>query len=455
MSARVAGALRRQADVVVIGAGVAGLAAARALRAAGARVVVLEARARIGGRISTRYTPAAPVPIELGAEFIHGKPEETWKIVDAAGLAATDVSGEHWLRYRGELRRCPDFWSTVSSLMQRLEPAGPGDRTFSEFLREARPHVDDPERSLILSYVEGFHAARPDAISERALAAAEQDSAGKGTEQYRVLSGYDRVAQWLRAGLEPGSDALRLGTVATAVEWRPGRVTVTVRSRAGAALEPVRASRLVVTIPLGVWKAPVAATGSIRFDPELPAKRSAAARLAVGRVVKIVLRFRERFWEELAPVPENDATLNRLGFLLSPGARVPTWWTALPVRAPILTAWAGGPAAERLARQGKTARIRTAVSELARAVGIGRGRVAGLLEGWHMHDWDADPLSRGAYSYVPVGGLDAPAVLGEPVERTLFFAGEATDAGGRSGTVDGAIASGQRAAREVLETVRP
>jgi monoamine oxidase len=127
----------------------------------------------------------------------------------------------------------------------------------------------------------------------------------------------------------------------------------------------------------------------------------------------------------------------------------PTWWTRAPVHAPLLTAWAGGGAAERVRETGDP--LGTAVASLARMLGVARAAVEAELEEWYHHDWTADPCSRGAYSYGPVGALDAQAELRRPVEEILYFAGEATAPGGWNGTVDGAIESGRRAAREILE----
>ena len=92
-------------DAIIIGAGAAGLAAARDLSGAGKTVVILEARERIGGRIFTNHVADVPLPIELGAEFIHGDAEETFKIVDAAGLLAYQLPDDHWMSANGKLRR--------------------------------------------------------------------------------------------------------------------------------------------------------------------------------------------------------------------------------------------------------------------------------------------------------------------------------------------------------------
>jgi monoamine oxidase len=169
-------------------------------------------------------------------------------------------------------------------------------------------------------------------------------------------------------------------------------------------------------------------------------------------VTKIVLRFRERFWEQsVFPIQPTGARLPPPGFLHSRDEYFPTWWTSIPVRAPILTGWAGGPAAERLALRGEEFVVGRALDSLSRLFGLKRERLVELLAAWHTRDWQVDPYARGAYSYIPVGGLDAPRLLAEPVEDTLFFAGEATDVGGQNGTVHGAMASGGRAAGEIIQ----
>jgi monoamine oxidase len=131
---------------------------------------------------------------------------------------------------------------------------------------------------------------------------------------------------------------------------------------------------------------------------------------------------------------------------------VPTWWTYFPVRATVLVGWAGGPAAEKLSHQPTAAIVAEALASLAQYTGIARDELDGMLQASHVADWQADPLSRGAYSYVTVGNLSAPKNLAEPLDGTLFFAGEATATDGIGGTVDAAISSGRRAAEEILRT---
>jgi monoamine oxidase len=215
------------------------------------------------------------------------------------------------------------------------------------------------------------------------------------------------------------------------VRWKRGSVEVDCRTRHAA--ETLRARAALITIPLGVWKAPHDQEGAIRFVPELDEKRNAIEKLEVGHVVKFVFRFREPFWRE------------QFNFVYSNDRFMPTWWTAAPARAPLLTGWAGGHPADALLAEGEEAMVDRALDAMARVFGVRRQLLDRSLVATWTHDWQRDPFSRGAYSYPGVGGSDAHAALAKPVQSTLFFAGEATN-GEENGTVAGAIVSGQRAA---------
>jgi monoamine oxidase len=149
------------------------------------------------------------------------------------------------------------------------------------------------------------------------------------------------------------------------------------------------------------------------------------------------MAFREAFWEKQHP---------GVAFFHSPDAPFPTFWTPLPMHAPLLTAWAGGPKAERLTGSSEEELLKKALASVRSVLKSDEEPQAFLV-----HDWQADPYARGGYSYVKVGGSGAREELAEPLEDTLFFAGEATDTE-QSGTVGGALASGIRAAREILNS---
>ena len=436
-------------DAVVIGAGAAGLAAARALSDAGRDVVVLEARPRIGGRILTVYDPEWPLPVELGPEFLHGEARATREVARAAGLAVVELPDEHVWAEDGRLRPMGDVWTRFGALLERVPPKGP-DLSFARFLAQRR--VPASTRQMARLFVEGYFAADADRISARSVASSggEDDAAQR---QYRPAEGYFRIVDWLRAGLRPERCRVCLGSVVESVAWRRGEVEVSYRSVAGTQTRLVRARTAVVTLPLGVLKAAPPEAGAVRFDPMPAPLRASIEKLEVSHVCKLVLRFREAFWDAPGFFARRAAPAlgepNRIDFLHDRKGDFPTWWTANPWRVPMLTAWAGGPRADALSELSEAGLVDRALASLARALGSSRPRLEDLLESWRVHDWRRDPYSRGAYSYVGVGGLPAQRALGRPCDGTLFFAGETTEPE-EMGTVAGAIASGQRAARQIL-----
>jgi monoamine oxidase len=197
-------------------------------------------------------------------------------------------------------------------------------------------------------------------------------------------------------------------------------------------------SLLLVTVPLGVLKNHA---HRLAFEPELTQKRGAIQGLEMGMVVKVNLLMRQRFW-----------TFENFGFIHSDDEWLPTWW--VDERGPMLIGWAGGPRAERLTRESRETIIAEAVRALSSIFSVPRSEVEDSLLASFMHDWNADPFSLGAYSFTPVGMTPMPHALAEPLADTLFFAGEATDCEGREGTVHGAIASGQRAAEQILTSLK-
>jgi monoamine oxidase len=189
-----------------------------------------------------------------------------------------------------------------------------------------------------------------------------------------------------------------------------------------------RARQAIVTLPLGVLQA-----NDVRFVPALAAKRTALDKLASGPVVRVAMRFHEAVWEKRAP---------GVAFFHDPKAGFPTFWTPLPMRAPLLTAWAGGPKARMMSGMTERTQIAAALGGVRKI--FKDARLAAAI----AQDWHRDPFSRGGYSYVLVGGMGAREALAAPLGETLFFAGEATDTD-EAGTVAGALRSGKRAAREV------
>lgn len=413
-----------EAEVVVIGAGAAGLAAADALSRAGRKVLVLEARDRVGGRCFTRHMPGLAVPVELGAEFIHGEARSTQKLLRAAGIRAVESGREQRTLEGGRLRRADGF----AEAQRAVRGASPDrDISFQAFLRER--NIPPKTRALATMMVQGFDAADPARVSARSIIDEWGEGGELGDSQPRPQGGYGPLFDWLARSLVARGVSIRLQRVVQRIEWRRGGVIL--RGRFLGEPFAVRGRRAVVTLPLGVLQS------TNLFSPPLGGKRAALGMLASGAVIRVAMRFDREFWASRAP---------GVSFFHNPKAPFPTFWTPLPMRAPLLTAWAGGPKAGRLTGSSERKLLAQALASVRSIF-----RDAPEPAAAYVQDWARDPFARLGYSYVRVGGEPGREELAQPLAGTLFFAGEATEAE-EPGTVAGALKSGERAAREILNS---
>jgi monoamine oxidase len=441
-------------DVIIIGAGAAGLAAARTLSTSGVRVTVLEARDRIGGRVFTHRDKYSPAPLELGAEFVHGRSPEILELAHRSGIRLDAFPQRHWYVRHGVLGDPGEFWSKLNPIMDGMRRRRE-DQTFHEYLDSLEAdHPIGDARGLAEGFVEGFHAADPNRIGIQGLnlvnAAAE---ALEGDQQFRILEGYDWLLLLLQDEAAAQGARFHFNTVVEKIGWRREQVKVTATDDGSPRV--FSASRVVVTLPLGVLQTKPDEEGAVVFDPPLPAKEHAVRQLAIGQVLRLVLRFDRPFWNELSlPTADGHAQkLSGLSFIHGSGQPVPVWWTQLPADTPVITGWVGGSRAEEMLQGDRRFILFHALESLAGIMNVPRPYLEERLYDSHFHDWQADPFARGAYSYVPAGALPAQAELAAPVENTLFFAGEATNTAGHSATVHGALATGYRAAGEVLRSL--
>lgn len=433
--------MRTSFDVIVVGAGVAGLNAARELGAAGLSVLVLEARSRVGGRILTVHESAA---LELGAEFVHGLPMSSWSLIREAGLSTVERTGVPYLYEGGTLTPAsPQAGGAYQTLEDmaiwfRQQPANT-DLSFSRYLDAANiePAAAEPARR----YVEGFNAADQDRIGVAALVRQQEaEDSIEGDRVFHIVGGYDQLPRFLAAQVQRHGGVILLDHAVHRIAWAQGMAAA--ETLEFGAVQRYRARFIIITLPLGVLQA-----RDVVFHPPIEALQADADQMAMGDALRLTLLFRQPFWTDRAP---------ELGFLMAPGKSFPTWWTAQPESVASLTGWVGGARAFK-----NIGSMRTAGSENLTNAGLNEIRsmfampqreMQNLLLAAHWHDWRADRYSLGAYSYAPVGSVDASRRLAAPRQGTLFFAGEHTDIQGHWGTVHGALASGSRAAKQILAT---
>ena len=416
---------------MVVGAGAAGLMAARELGRAGIAVTILEARDRCGGRIQALPTPEFGYPAEGGAEFVHGEAPVTRAVLAEAGLALSPLRGTRWIKRDGRISPRDPQPPHADRLYQALADLQT-DLTVADFLE--RHFAGDRYgelRHAITRMVEGYDAADPARASTLALRE-EWMGRGLGTQD-RIAGGYGALIDFLAAQCRQHGATIRLGAAVTAVELG-GRGAVA-RCADGSAHD---GDAVVLAVPLPLL-AEIALPAAARD------KAAAAGRhIGFGNVVKILLRFATPWWARAA-----GRDLGDLSFLLS-SARVPTWWTQHPAQYPVLTGWFAGPRANTVAALDEAALVEMGLDSLAEIFARPSDQLRRELVAARAINWGNDRFARGAYSYATPATREAQSRLGDPTGDPVLFSGEALYGGPDIGTVEAALASGSNTARSLL-----
>lgn len=422
----------RDVDVLVVGAGIAGLAAARIVTESGRSCAVLEARSRIGGRLWTS-TSWPDLPVDLGASWIHGSDGNP--IYDEAsrfGIATTvfdvgsyDGAGSTVLYSANGFRIEEEpIEARVAEVFQELEKAADAEDSGRIAMRAALdampPRLRDlarqPEVAVSLAEYAGDYGAT---LDDLALSAMSEGDSLPGAQ--RVFpAGFGELAERLAEGLP-----VHPGTPVTGISLRPGAPVLV-----DAAGEQWRAAKVIVTVPLGVLK-----SGAIRFDPPLPGPHTRAiGALGMGRFEKLILRFTDVFWDDV----------DQIQVLGEPGAPFTDWYNLNRFTGqPGLMALNGGSAATAAALP--VWRQSAAAADVLARIYPGRFQSPVAAQ---ASNWWADEFSRGSYSFTAVGSdAEDRIALAEPIDGRLWLAGEAQHPTWHS-TVHGALASGVAAAEQ-------
>ena len=421
---------RRLTQIVVVGAGAAGLMAARELARSGRRVTILEARERCGGRIWALPEAEFGYAAEGGAEFVHGAAPVTRAVMREAGLALSPRRGTRWSARTGPLSR-DEAPLPYAGRFYEVLAAVEADLPIAEFLAThfADRQYDELRRSITRT-VEGYDAADPQRFSTIALR--EEWLGRDGGEHGRLAQGYGALIAHLAAECRRHGGELRLGAPVAAVEEAQGRVAV--RCRDGSL---VAADAAVLTLPLPLLS-------EIALPPAARERATmAVADIGFGNVVKFLLRFATPWWAE-----QGERDLADLSFLSS-NAPVPTWWTQHPSRHPVLTGWFAGPRADRVAALSADALVDMGLASLAEIFAVPVERLRRDLVAARAINWGVDPFARGAYSYATPRTRATLAALRAPV-GAIFFSGEAFYGGPDMGTVEAALASALETAQAIL-----
>lgn len=408
-------------SVLVIGAGMAGLAAARSLADAGRPVRIIEARNRIGGRIDTNREWGTA--LEMGASWIHGTTNNPLlELADKvhAQIVPTDYNHPVKLAIDPSLQPLAFDAKTWRDLVSDAREEAVGGSLGAAVAAQAdREELSGRERAELAYYVtteiEDEYAADADQLS---VSTFDQGSYTGGPQSV-VTSGYDAFPRRLADGLQ-----IVFNTVVNSVAQHGDSVTV----RAGDKV--FQGPAAIVTVPLGVLKA-----GAITFDPPLPqAHAHAVSALGFGVLSKSYFRFRQRSWDQ------ENAFYQYMGALENRWAQ---WFTLPAAAGPIVLAFNPG-------RTGRYVESAPPADLLAGAAPIARQLFGTDLVDVRSSRWTVDPYALGSYSYhAPGSGPEDRRQLQEPVSDRLYLAGEAVGADNPA-TVHGALLSGRHAAAELL-----
>ncbi len=414
-------------DVVIIGAGMAGLTAARALTGGGLDVVVLEAGDRVGGRVWS-IRDLGDQPVEAGAEFIHGAGAATWGDVRAAGLrtVATPYLWT-WMNLGNKTKWLPihlanpDVWKSFGLALTLRNPP---DVSAAELL-EAKGYKGRSRELAGLMLT----AHLPGSIDEVGVAGLEADGVLhlESGVNHRIVSGYDLLPEYLATGLD-----IRFGRRVDTIKYSDAGVEVVTSDGT-----TVSATAGITTLPHGVLT-----RGGITFDPPLPtAKTDALTRIASGAVTKVLMHFDDSFWPEHATqvvCGEGPVTLY--------------WPTSYRTKgSPVLSAYSTGPRAKILSDAGPDRALEIVLDDIERVFPGSRPR-SRLIESRFI-DWMTDPNALGGYTFLTPGGVGARAQLAAPT-GALMWAGSATEWKPVAATVEAAYLSGLRSARQISSLLR-
>jgi monoamine oxidase len=428
-------------DVIIIGAGAAGLMAAKELSAAGLEVRILEARDRIGGRIYSLNDLPFAEQVQGGAEFIHGKLPLTLNLLKEAGLNTVKLEGDVWQVTKGKWNQESDFYKNIDIVVAQLKSLE-ADTTIAEFMEKSFSEArHDGLRKSLTEYIEGYYSGKIDKISAKSFL---EEWMSEDEEQYRPEAGYGKMINYLAETLTKAGALIQLSTVVKEIRWSKGQVEVIDESR-----HSYVAHKALITVSTGVLTAGESCRGFMKFSPALTEKIDAAKQLGFGSVIKVLLSFDRALTDDESLKKHAEVNFQKLHMVLS-DEEISTWWTQHPQHSSLISGWLSGPAAEQLTHSDDEVILDKALKSLSSIFGLPLENVIKKVNWWKVFNWTRDEFTRGSYSYSTLQTNTARKKLEEPVDNTIFFAGEGLYNGLEMGTVEAALTSGAEVAKKII-----
>jgi monoamine oxidase len=432
----------KSTEILIIGAGAAGLMAAHELAKAEKKVTILEARNRTGGRIHTLDNASFFKYAELGAEFVHGDLPVTLKLLKEAKIELTPASGEMWNYNNGKFSQeyqQIDHWNLLMKKLGQLEQ----DTSIGDFLqKEFGEDQYAGLRKSVSKFVAGYDTADP--FKASAFALRKEWQSDDEDAQHRVKGGYCSMISYLANEAKKKGVQLFLNSVVKQIHWEHKRVEAITAENIS-----YKAEKVIIALPLGILQLDINDDGAVNFSPSIPQYRQAIKQIGFGAIIKILLEFKDAFWERKEITKLACSSLKGMSFLLS-DEEIPTWWTQFPNHSSVLTGWLGGPPAEKKKDLSNEELLQQSLQSLSNIFKLSVEELKSSLIAWNIANWTTDPFTRGSYAYDMVQSSKARVTLRVPVNNTIYFAGEYLYDGPAMGTVEAALTSGLATAKKLI-----
>jgi monoamine oxidase len=415
--------MMEQRSVIIIGAGAAGLMAAKELSAKGFNTTILEAGEKAGGRMCTE-TKSFGFAIEPAAEFIHGNLELTLGLLKEANIEATPINGE--MVHIGDTIQDTaeeNYWPLMMQHMEELQE----DITLQQFLNT---YFSGDEYKIFRKQIEGF--AQGFDLADPAKAATiplKEEWQHEQEQQYRIAGGYISLTNFLLQCCKENNASIYYNSNVHHIEWQPNHATVSCTNR-----KKFIADKIIITVPLGVLQ-----QQNISFTPAIPEQQNAWMNIGFGNVIKVLVHFKTGFWQ----------AYGYAGFIIS-NEVIPTWWLQTPDNN-VLTGWLGGPSSSQFNNYTTGQMLELTLQSLSNIFKTPVDFIKQQLQHFAVYNWENQPYTLGGYSYNTLSSIHAKQTLTNPIAHTIYFAGEALYTGDAQSTVEAALQTGLAAAQKIIQ----